>query len=267
MTGDVQSVGEAARRLRCPAACPAPCGHHPRRAAPRPLATPQQPRGGARPPGPASLVPSLPSAFPLLPPCSPGYVIPTSVVRHFLEDYKRHGSYTGFPSLVGLRGGAAGAPAGAGQPTGRPAWACAAELTTRAPTLPTHPPPPTPAPPARTQNVVWQEMDSKALKRAYGMEPHQKGVLVRLGAPRAGRGRQGCAGGAVRRPRPCPPRFHASPDLARLAAPSCLPPGALGGGRLQRGVSPGGGRHHPVHWCALPGAALRWPAALEPASR
>lgn len=32
--------------------------------------------------------------------------------------------------------------------------------------------------PAPTQNVVWQEMDSKALKRAYGMEPHQKGVLV-----------------------------------------------------------------------------------------
>ena len=28
------------------------------------------------------------------------------------------------------------------------------------------------------QNIVWQEMDSKALKRAYGMQPHQKGVLV-----------------------------------------------------------------------------------------
>ena len=28
-----------------------------------------------------------------------GYVIPTSVVRHFLEDYRRSGSYTGFPSL------------------------------------------------------------------------------------------------------------------------------------------------------------------------
>ncbi|PRW60277.1 Protease Do-like 9 [Chlorella sorokiniana] len=58
---------------------------------------------------------------------SVGYVIPTSVVRHFIEDYKRNGRYTGFPSL----------------------------------------------------NVVWQEMDSKALKRAYRMEPHQKGVLVR----------------------------------------------------------------------------------------
>lgn len=29
------------------------------------------------------------------------------------------------------------------------------------------------------QNIVWQEMDSKALKRAYKMQPHQKGVLVR----------------------------------------------------------------------------------------
>jgi hypothetical protein len=28
------------------------------------------------------------------------------------------------------------------------------------------------------QNIVWQEMDSKALKRAYHMQPHQKGVLV-----------------------------------------------------------------------------------------
>ena len=40
------------------------------------------------------------------------------------------------------------------------------------------PPSHLPHPPAPTQNVVWQEMDSKALKRAYGMEPHQKGVLV-----------------------------------------------------------------------------------------
>ncbi|KAL4421535.1 hypothetical protein ABPG75_010826 [Micractinium tetrahymenae] len=58
---------------------------------------------------------------------SVGYVIPTSVVRHFLTDFQRHGKYNGFPSL----------------------------------------------------NIVWQEMDSKALKRAYGMQPHQKGVLVR----------------------------------------------------------------------------------------
>ena len=44
---------------------------------------------------------------------------------------------------------------------------------------------PCPLPPALAfscpllQNIVWQEMDSKALKRAYGMQPHQKGVLVR----------------------------------------------------------------------------------------
>jgi S1-C subfamily serine protease len=57
-----------------------------------------------------------------------GYVIPTSVVRHFLEDYNRtDGHYTGFPSL----------------------------------------------------NIAWQEMDSKALKRAYGLGPHEKGILVR----------------------------------------------------------------------------------------
>ncbi|KAI7836909.1 hypothetical protein COHA_009241 [Chlorella ohadii] len=71
---------------------------------------------------------------------SVGYVIPTSVVRHFLEDFKRHQRYTGFPSLVGGRVGG---------------WV------------------------GRMRNVVWQEMDSKALKRAYNMEPHQKGVLVR----------------------------------------------------------------------------------------
>ncbi|PSC68151.1 protease Do-like 9 [Micractinium conductrix] len=64
---------------------------------------------------------------------SVGYVIPTSVVHHFLADYKRNGTYTGFPSL----------------------------------------------------NVVWQELDSKALKRAYDMQPHQKGVLVRSVAPAA----------------------------------------------------------------------------------
>ncbi|KAL4855164.1 Protease Do-like 9 [Chlorella vulgaris] len=58
---------------------------------------------------------------------SVGYVIPTSVVRHFLADVQRHEHYTGFPAL----------------------------------------------------NIVWQEMDSKALKKAYKMQPHQKGVLVR----------------------------------------------------------------------------------------
>eukprot|EP00887_Chlorella_sp_A99_P003950 scaffold11.g3950.t1 len=86
---------------------------------------------------------------------SVGYVIPTSVVRHFLEDVVRHGQdgqprYSGFPSL----------------------------------------------------NLIWQELDSKAggvqwrgaecssgrggagaLKSAYGLGPHQKGVLVRSVAP------------------------------------------------------------------------------------
>ena len=56
-----------------------------------------------------------------------GYVIPTSVVRHFLEDVHRNGKFNGFPSL----------------------------------------------------NIGWQEFDSKALKRAYGLGPHEKGVLVR----------------------------------------------------------------------------------------
>jgi hypothetical protein len=31
---------------------------------------------------------------------SVGYVIPTSVVRHFLDDVRMHGQYMGFPSLV-----------------------------------------------------------------------------------------------------------------------------------------------------------------------
>lgn len=67
---------------------------------------------------------------------SVGYVIPTTVVCHFLQDVIMHArdglpNYTGFPSL----------------------------------------------------NIVWQEMDSKALKRAYGLAPHQKGVLVRSVAP------------------------------------------------------------------------------------
>ena len=56
-----------------------------------------------------------------------GYVIPTSVVRHFLTDVTRNSTFTGFPSL----------------------------------------------------NIGWQELDSKALKRAYGLGVHEKGVLVR----------------------------------------------------------------------------------------
>jgi PDZ domain len=64
-----------------------------------------------------------------------GYVIPTSVVRHFLEDVVRNGRYTGFPSL----------------------------------------------------NIGWQELDSSAaLKRAYKLDPHQKGILVRSVAQETG---------------------------------------------------------------------------------
>ena len=58
---------------------------------------------------------------------------------------------------------------------------------------------PCPLPPALAfscpllQNIVWQEMDSKALKRAYGMQPHQKGVLVRgAGRPASVWGGCGC---------------------------------------------------------------------------
>lgn len=60
-----------------------------------------------------------------------GYVIPASVVRHFLVDYTRTGHYSGFPAL----------------------------------------------------NLGWQEMESAALKAAYGMQPHQRGVLVRQVVP------------------------------------------------------------------------------------
>ncbi|KAG2497712.1 hypothetical protein HYH03_004449 [Edaphochlamys debaryana] len=56
-----------------------------------------------------------------------GYVIPTPVVTHFLEDYMRTGGFSGFPAL----------------------------------------------------GVQWQRMESDALRRAYGLTPGQKGVLVR----------------------------------------------------------------------------------------
>ncbi|GLI60058.1 hypothetical protein VaNZ11_001910 [Volvox africanus] len=56
-----------------------------------------------------------------------GYVIPTPVVAHFLEDYLRSGTFSGFPAL----------------------------------------------------GLQWQRMESDALRRAYGMSPGQKGVLVR----------------------------------------------------------------------------------------
>ncbi|GIM06582.1 hypothetical protein Vretimale_10808 [Volvox reticuliferus] len=56
-----------------------------------------------------------------------GYVIPTPVVTHFLEDYLRTGTFSGFPAL----------------------------------------------------GLQWQRMESDALRRAYGMTPSQKGVLVR----------------------------------------------------------------------------------------
>lgn len=55
-----------------------------------------------------------------------GYVIPTTVVSHFLTDYVRNGSFTGFPAL----------------------------------------------------GVQWQRMESETLRRAYGMQPKQKGAFV-----------------------------------------------------------------------------------------
>ncbi|GBF92582.1 protease Do-like [Raphidocelis subcapitata] len=56
-----------------------------------------------------------------------GYVIPSTVVSHFLTDYVRNGKFTGFPAL----------------------------------------------------GVQWQRMESETLRRAYGMAPKQKGVLIR----------------------------------------------------------------------------------------
>ncbi|KAL6759814.1 serine protease [Haematococcus lacustris] len=56
-----------------------------------------------------------------------GYVIPTPVVNHFLNDYDRTKGFTGFPAL----------------------------------------------------GMVWQRMESEALRRAYHMAKGQKGVLVR----------------------------------------------------------------------------------------
>ena len=53
-------------------------------------------------------------------------------------------------------------------------------------------------------NIVWQEMESKALKRAYGMAPHQKGVLVRCRRrlPRGGAGQGRLLSAAPRLPIP-----------------------------------------------------------------
>lgn len=62
-----------------------------------------------------------PSLVPHPPPWWRRYVIPTSVVRHFLTDFMRHGKYNGFPSLVRKGGGVGGqygvgrGPAGGGR--------------------------------------------------------------------------------------------------------------------------------------------------------
>ncbi|GIL56480.1 hypothetical protein Vafri_11837 [Volvox africanus] len=65
-----------------------------------------------------------------------GYVIPTPVVTHFLEDYLRTGTFSGFPAL----------------------------------------------------GLHWQRMESDALRRAYGMSPGMKGVLVRSVNPTSAAG-------------------------------------------------------------------------------
>jgi S1-C subfamily serine protease len=56
-----------------------------------------------------------------------GYIVPSRVVLHFLQDFARSGSFNSFPSL----------------------------------------------------NITWQELESKALKRAHGLGEREKGVLVR----------------------------------------------------------------------------------------
>jgi S1-C subfamily serine protease len=55
------------------------------------------------------------------------YIIPTPVIEHFINDYERHGRYTGFPSL----------------------------------------------------GIEWQKMESPVLRQALGMQPKQRGVLIR----------------------------------------------------------------------------------------
>lgn len=102
-----------------------------------------------------------------------------------------------------------------------------------------------------SQNIVWQEMDSKALKRAYGMEPHQKGVLVRaLAGPACAFGRPHClkgasagrggTGGTVAAP--VDPFFQPSSlSTARL------PTGPLRDSRQRRGLCPEARRHCAAH--------------------
>lgn len=150
-------------------------------------------------------------------------MIPTSVVKHFLQDYLLHGAYCGFPSLVRL-GGRAGQRVGgraerhSRRRHGWPAGGCQ-------PTMPWPPPRSTPA----LQNIVWQEMDSKALKRAYAMQQHQKGVLVRGALLLA----------CLRLRLPAPPLPAAHPCRpCPLARPPARSPGALRHTVLQRGLDP-----------------------------
>lgn len=59
------------------------------------------------------------------------YIIPTPVIQHFINDYERNGTYTGFPAL----------------------------------------------------GLEWQKMESPVLRQALGMQPAQRGVLVRRVEP------------------------------------------------------------------------------------
>jgi hypothetical protein len=43
--------------------------------------------------------PTHPPSARIHPPSQVGYVIPTTVVSHFMTDYVRHGKFTGFPAL------------------------------------------------------------------------------------------------------------------------------------------------------------------------
>lgn len=170
--------------------------------------------GWGRPDANLAICPLLPYAPP--PSLPAGYVIPTSVVRHFLADYEHSGAYAGFPSLVGdsaalrLAWKAVDVPACCRQPglskqKGGPAGGVMAPAGPPAPLMPL---PPLHSAPLLQQNIVWQEMDSKALKRAYNMQTHQKGVLVG--------GHRHAAGGwwvraAYMRLRPTAARLHSQP--------------------------------------------------------
>ena len=223
---------------------------------------------------------------------SVGYVIPPAVVRHFLDDVRRNRQYTGFPSLVSGHGhgpyhrGAGPAHgvvargqqslaipylphrAGAGVARGQH---CCPLHSRRLSLFPDAAPPPRPRP----QNVVWQEMDSKALKRAYQMQPHQKGVLVRrrrrpcgtLTPSAASSGPAGeqpglaPPGGLPGRAAPpaadCNIRNTPAPCRRRAAARA----GALGDARVARGLCAAPRRHRAAH--RRPGCGQRRHGALQ----